>query len=467
MLFQQKNILQNGEKTTGGALSSLVPFAKAPKSQMNVEVQKDQTNFLPNIDFNLPEKISTNEGIMTRVSSPTAISSYNKIASRANMIDYENKSVGYSGIHPNYGVAIEDLLKFYSSLISRGLVDKNLVGYTATNAIVELLVPEILAERETGEISQRYVELSNRFKTAMYDVLKTAEGNFYRKDQNAYNTALMDQIKEYTEVTEEVAKLSRMDGKQAADFISEKLSTAKANIYDYQKTESPYKTDKTSKFAKEKILNNQWYLSYVNSISESNPELFEQLEMSASSPYITNIEEKVIQTILQNNNELMNQKQLLEDEYGWEYMNNIFSAPQSNGASLNDLLNMRWELDKTALDDEIESSFGDIEVPLGTLEKYYSSIDSSSKNSYTNSEKKTLNASQASKILAKEPQGSSSPGMRVDELTGELVQQDYEADKLLPAKLGKAHALTDEEWEKLENAKYKNIREKNLQKLIN
>lgn len=464
MIYYKKNIFQNGDKTVDGVVATIVPFSATPKKEINISAQNDQSNFT--IDNNLPSIISGEKGLMALQTSHDGIQKYSNISKNAQLIDYSSKKKNsFDGIDLSYGGDIEELLQFYSYLMSRDLIDEDISSTQITNGLVNLLVPEILAYRETGQKSSQFVKLANDFKLQMYEVVSTAEGKFYGQNKsNAYNTQLMDRIKGYQEDLKDFVNLYSMDGNEAMSYMSDKLTKAKASLYDYQNTESPYTTSRTSKNAKDRLLNNPWYLSYVNSVSSSHPELYEQLNMSATVPYITDMEETVIRRLLEHNSELSKQKSLIQDEYGWEKMNEIFDAKQANGASLNDLLDLTWELNKTAVDDQVEDSIAQTSPVTINFDTY---LDSGI--SYTTPKSSSIDSKSASDIIVTEgqkaPEGTTQANMRFDKLTKKMVPIDYEEDKKLPRLEGAVHSLTEKEWDNIQKSRYSEIRNKNLEKL--
>lgn len=470
-----KNLLQNGYKTTEGALATLVPFNKAPKKEINVEAQVDATNFMPMTDINLPSKISTAKGIMALSENNKGIEKYSKIAKDVNMINYKIKKAGsFDGVDVNFGVGLDDAIQFYIYLYESGYAKEDAQSTRQINNVLNVMAPELINYRKTGVVTPELNKLGNEFKTQLPAVLTEAQWVISGIFDNGSDTEIYKKIEEYKEPLIDLAKIYQYDGNTSAQYMSTKVSQAQQNLYNYVETISPYKTSRTSSNAKQRILNNSWYLSYVKSIKETSPELYDQLEMSASSPYITDLEAKVIGEINRHNAELEKQKELIEEEYGWTRMNEIFNAPKENGASLNDLLSLKWELYKNVVDDDIENS---IKKTAPVTLDFDSYLDSTI--NYATPNKTTLDSSGASAIIgnmtgSEVNQMSNSPerisvgaNMRFDKLTGKAVAMDYEHEKYLANLEGREQTLSNEQKQKINERLYTDIRNENLKKITN
>ena len=471
-----KNLLQNGYKTVEGALATIVPFNKAPKKEINVEAQVNATNFLPMTDFNLPSKISTPKGIMALTGNNKGIEAYSKISRDINYIDYTKKRPNsLEGIDLNFGISLDEAIQFYIYLYESGYAEEGTSGTNQANAMLNAMAPDLTAYKQSGNISPRLVEMGNQFKLELYAVFTEAQWKISRLFDDGSETEIYKRIEEYKEPLEDLSKLYYYDGDMAAQYMSKKASQAQQNLYNYVETMSPYKTSRTSANAKDRILNNPWYLSYVESVKETSPELFDQLEMSASVPYITDLESKLLWEISAHNDELQKQKDLIEEEYGWEYMNEMFSAPRGNGGSFDDLLSLKWESYKTVVDDDIENSVKKTAPITLDFDSYFDSnidysaptspkVDSSSASAII--EEMTEEDIKALSDPNRKPIQSAGANTRFDALTGKMVSIDYERDKALPKLEGAEHAISTKERERMNEQMYSKIRSANIKKII-
>ena len=367
----QKNIFQDGSKTVEGVVSILSPYSQEIKSQEKVEAQKSTANsILPNIDYGLPRQISTDKGLAILHESEEAKALYYNRAQQANMVDYsKKKSMSAIGIDINFGASLNETIQLMLALLERGLMEEN----SESSKILNTIYDHVANYTKNGVISEALVEGAARLKISMLEDLNTAKGVFYGQNPNAYQTMLMDQIEDYISRIKPILPIFTMDGKEAAEYMDSEINKAYNSVFNYVKTDSPHTTKRTSSLAKERLMNNPWYMGYISEMQKTSPDLVEQLYLASQSPYITDLEEKVIREILAHNDEIKRQKNILKEELGWDQMMAIYDAPQASGGSLNQLLDMEWDLNKTATDDAIHKAITQAPKIGLNFDDYYNS----------------------------------------------------------------------------------------------
>lgn len=367
-----KNISQNGEKSVDGILASLVPSASKGKDQMNVEVQSSNSpGVLLNKDYELPEKIMTPKGIATRTVSMSGVEKYGKVQEQAARIDYgSKKSQSFIGVDIDFGIPIEDLVNLIIELLQREYIEDGDEGAMAILSVIDPIKRWV----NGGNVTAQEMEQINMAKWASLESLITASKVFYSEDQNAYNTLLMDRLQDAIKGLDPLSSLFFMSGEEALSYMQDKVAGASMSLYNYTKPISPYEGSRNSQSAKEKLLNNPWYISHVMAISQGNPELLEQLEMAATAPYITDLEAKVVNEIMRHHDQLADQKKMLQEEFGYDTMNSIFSQIQSTGGTLQELLDMNFYLYDTAIDDEIRKGLEQVNKITVNFDNYFDSL---------------------------------------------------------------------------------------------
>lgn len=359
-----KNILQNGEKTVDSVLSVFSPQTSGGKDQMNVEVQKDNSNeIILNKDYQLPSLVLYDDSFLHVKENEKIKTLYNKAVENAQKIDYnQKKPLTYDGVDVDFGMPILDAISLGLELMKR--VDSNgvaIIRNTDTFAQnVSYLVPDLKEYKNTGKISANLAKYANPLKEALHLELTEGKNRLYWSNPNAESNTLSTMISDAINELSIIPTIKPKGGQEAVDYMSRSIENLSNSVYEYTKGENIYSNSSTSKNAKKRLLENPWYVDHVKILAESSPELFEALTLSSEIPYITDIEKKIIDQISKNSSEVEKQKQLLEDQIGWEATNEIFSAAQENGSSFNDLLDMKWDLKKTALDDEIENTLGQL-----------------------------------------------------------------------------------------------------------
>jgi len=448
------NILQNGEKSTNSIIAAFSPMTVEGKDQKKVETQQvNSSELLLNKDYTLPQTMLQNNKLLVLKENSKAKKIYEKTLYDAQNINYEQRKINsFDGIGIDFGSPLLDVVDMIVSLSER--VDENGIAliddHGRTFELLVSIAPDISEYKKTGKISDVLASSANKLKNAFYTELKTAKDKYYFSDpESAGNTILMDSMEKMLADLSGLSEIALKGPEESVEYMQQKLVSASNSVYNYVKADDILTSSKTSKNAKTRLINNPWYLGYVEAIKDSSPDLVDSLSASAEVPYITDIEEKTIRAIMQNASEVNRQKQILEDEFGWKKMNEIFSAPQSNGASFNDLLQMQWDLKKTALDDEIEDSIGS----LGKLSIGYDSylesnvpITSSGNTSATGS---TLPATSA---------------LSEKKTNYQFKNENYEQDKKKTKMLGLE--ITREQYENALAGQYSDIKKNNLNRLL-
>lgn len=448
------NILQNGEKSTDSIIAAFSPMSVKGKDQQKVETQQtNSSEILLNKDYSLPQTMLQNNNLLVLKENSKAKETYQKALYDAQNINYEQRKAGsFDGIGIDFGASLLDVVDMIVSLSER--VDENGTPLISDNGrTFELLVslaPDIAEYKKTGKISNTLSSSANVLKDSFYSELKTAKDKYYFSDpETSGNTLLMDQMEKMLADLSGLSEISLKGPEESVEYMQQKLVSVSNSVYNYVKADDILTTSKTSKNAKARLINNPWYVGYLDAIKDSSPDLVDSLMASAEVPYITEIEEKTIRAIMQNASEINRQKEILEEEFGWQKMNEIFSAPQENGASFNDLLQMQWDLNKTALDDEIENSIG----LLGKISMGYDSyLDSNvplSSSGTTSSSGSTLPAT--SNLTQKEK-------------NYEFKNENYEEDKKKTKVLGLE--ITKEEYDKVAAGQYSDVKNNNLNRLL-
>ncbi|NCB03302.1 MAG: hypothetical protein EOM67_14280, partial [Spirochaetia bacterium] len=367
----KKNITQNGSKSLDGVLSIFSPNSVIGKKQEKVEAQASTSpGVILNKDYELPEKMITDRGMAVKTISMSGLERLGEAEKKAQQIDYGSKQKGsFIGIDVDFGVSVEDLVNLTRELLIRGYIDEDDKTLLTMNSLMDPIRRWVNGK----EITTQEAEQINTLKVNMIDVLDVAGKRFYGEDKNAYETLLMDNIQKSVKDLKPMAKLYFMDGNEAMDLMHSELRNASASTYNYTKTLSPYDSSRNSQTAKSKLLNNPWYLSHVRAMGMDNPELLDQLEKSASFPYITDLEAKMINEISKHHDQLKTQQDMLKEEFGWEHMNKVFSEIQEGGGTLQELLDMKFYLYDTAIDDEIRNSLSNIEKVSVSFDNWYNS----------------------------------------------------------------------------------------------
>lgn len=448
------NILQNGEKSTDSIIAAFSPMSVKGKDQQKVETQQtNSSEVLLNTDYALPQTMLQNNNLVVLKENSKAKQMYEKALYDAQNIDYEKrKANSYDGIGLDFGVPLLDVINMMSLLSKR--IDENGTPLIDDNGrsfeLLVSLIPDISEYKKTGKISDKLKYAGNKLKNSFYTELKTAKDKYYFSDPDTNgNTILMDQMEKMLADLSGLSEILLKGPEESVKYMQQKLVSVSNSVYNYVKADDILTTSKTSKNAKARLINNPWYVGYLDAIKDSSPDLVDSLMASAEVPYITDIEEKTIRAIMQNASEINRQKEILEEEFGWQKMNEIFSAPQENGASFNDLLQMQWDLNKTALDDEIENSIGSLgKISIG----YDSYLDSNvplSSSGTTSSSGSTLPAT--SNLTKKEK-------------NYEFKNENYEEDKKKTKMLGLE--ITKEEYDKAAANQYSDIKNNNLNRLL-
>lgn len=154
---------------------------------------------------------------------------------------------------------------------------------------------------------------------------------------------------------------------------------------------------------------------------------------------------------MRNASEVKKQKDILEEEFGWERMNEIFESDQGNGGSFNDLLSMEWDLNKTAVDDEIENTIGQLPKFQVSFDQYFDS----NVGYKTGESNLSLNIpSTSDKAPAQNINKDNNPYKGIE------LGKNYEKEKELPRLLGLE--ITRDEYEKMKWNQYSDLRTENL-----
>lgn len=455
-----KNIFQNGEKTIEGVMNIFNPLDSVKKDQEKVEVQSANSDrVLLNTDYNLPKIYLDNGTLMSLTENESAKKFYDQYVSDAKLIDFQARKEGtYNGVHIDFGVPFLDLINKVIQLSEmldykgQPIIDDN---GQAINTILAY-ADDIRRYSDTGEISERLKENGNIIKHAIFAELKQAKTTFYYSDTvQSGGSMIMKTIDDLIAKLDPMVTIYDKGPDETAVYMENKIISAANSVYDYVKSDNVLSSNKTSRNAKERLINNPWYHDYLETISKSSPELYNILGQASEMPYITKVEEKAIRQINQNASEISKQRDILEEEYGWQYMNEIFSAPQANGSSWNDLLKLTWDLNNTALDDEIENTIGSMpKITLG-YDSYLSSnfsLDPGASLKLPTPKDNATGTTADSTPKEKPEVLVGGAGMRYDPKTKTMVARNYEEDKKLPHLRGRE--MTKEEYQRVRDNQY-------------
>lgn len=366
-----KNILQNGEKTTDSIVSIFSPETVVGRNQTNVDVQQGNTQeLLLNKDSQLPRMIIQDRKIYSIKENETAKEKYNKLVKDAEMIDFnKRKPLTFDGMHVDFAMPILDVVEFAIELAKRGLLPEDSESINIINSIL----PDLKEYRDTGKVTDVLSQLSNALKDSFYVDLKEASTKYYYSDLYTKGSLVEEQMKSVIETLEIIPTLSRLGPEESMNFMKGEVTKYASSIYEAVKADDYGNTSRTSKNAKERLLNNPWYVGYVETVKDTQPELYQLLIDASQNEYITDEEAKIIGEISRNSEEIARQKEIIEDQFGWETMNSLFSNKDERGASLDDLIDMKWELYKTVLDDQIEDSVKNSSALNVDYDKYFDS----------------------------------------------------------------------------------------------
>ena len=264
---------------------------------------------------------------------------------------------------------ILDVVEFAIELAQRGLLSED----SESINIIASIIPDIKEYRDKGKVTDALAKLANPLKDSFYVDLKQASTNYFYSDMYTKGSLIEEQMKTVLGNLEIVPKLSMLGPEDSANFIKGEITKYSSSIYEAVKADDYGNTSRTSKNAKDRLLNNPWYVGYVETVKETQPELYQLLVEASHNEYITDEEAKIIGEISRNAEEIQRQKQIIEDQFGWETMNNLFTNKDERGASLNDLIDMKWEQYKTVLDDEIENSVKNSAALNVDYDKYFDS----------------------------------------------------------------------------------------------
>jgi hypothetical protein len=366
-----KNILQNGEKTTDSIISVFSPATVVGRNQTNVDVQQGNTQqLLLNKDSQLPRMIIDNNKIYSIKENETAKEKYNKLIKDSEMIDFnKRKPMTFEGMDVDFAMPILDVVEFAIEVAQRGLLPEDAESIN----IIASIIPDLKEYREKGKVTDVLAQVSNALKDSFYVDLKQASTTYYYSDLYTKGSLVEEQMKNVLNTLEIIPKLSLLGPEESMNFMKGEVTKYAGSIYETIKADDYGNTSRTSKNAKERLLNNPWYVGYVETVKDTQPELYQLLIDASQNEYITDEEAKIIGEISRNAEEVSRQKQIIEDQFGWETMNNLFSNKDERGASLNDLIDMKWEVYKTVLDDEIQDSVKNSSALNVDYDKYFDS----------------------------------------------------------------------------------------------
>lgn len=452
------NILQNGEKGLDSVIAAFSPRTSGGKGQAKVEAQQyNSSEMMLNTDYEIPQSILMDHNIVSLKQNETAKQLHQEAVINSQMIDYSKRKITtFDGVHIDFAMPLLDVIEVAYQLAER--VDDKGVPLINENGqsfrLLMLLWDDIYDYKKTGNISDKLQQNANKLKDSFYTEIKTAKDKYYWSDpDNAGNTMLMDKLEKTLADLSVLSNIFLKDEQGSIEYMQNRLAQTSNSVYSYVKADDVLATKRSSKNAKKRLIENPWYLGYVSAIKDSSPLLVQSLEASASSPFITNLEEKVIREIMDNASEVRAQKDILEEELGWVEMNEIFEAPQENGASFNDLLSLQWDLNKTSLDDEIENSFGALDKLSIGFDRYLNSnIPMPSQSNAAGG------LSTSGTPLASASAASSKPKFY------QFTDSNYETDKDLVEELGMT--INEKDYNKLKSNYYSDIRKDNLNELL-